>query len=167
MKQTKSLKQSGSFINFLMSNNQSVPVVGEWATICFYSDRTVCKVTEVSKDGKKVTIQHYTTIGDGQDLCVGHQEWKHTPSDRFETLVYRNGAWRTVCQGTEFIDSWYQEFQNSGKRLNDYAEDLGIELWEDGTGKLNLIDGVSKVKTTYSKISIMFGVCDFHYDWTF
>ena len=167
MKQTKSLQKSGSFINFLMSNNKSVPVVGEFATICLHSDRHVCKVTEVSKDGKKVTIEHYTTVSCGENLPIGHQEWTHTPSGRFETIVYRNGAWRTVCQSSEFLDSWYCEFEKSGKNINDFADDHGIELWEAGTGKLNVIEGVSKLKTTYSKISILFGVCDYHYDWTF
>jgi len=30
-----------------------------------------------------------------------------------------------------------------------------------------VVDGITKAKKTYSKINIMFGVCNYHYDWEF
>jgi hypothetical protein len=167
MKQTKSLSQSGSFINWLMGNNQSVPVAGEWATICYYSDRSVCKVLSVSEDGKRVEIQHYNTTGAGENLQMGHQSWEHHPSDNFTTLVYRNGAWRSVSKSIVFIDSWYKEFEQSGKNFSDVANDLNMDLWDSETGQLKLIAGVTRIKTEYAKKSIIFGACDYHYDWSF
>lgn len=162
MKQTAKL--TGSFVNYLMGNNSSIPVVGEWATICLYSDRQVAKVTDVSKDGKRVVIQNYHTRGAGKDLCMGHQSWEHYPSDHFETLIYRQGAWRIESKAIHFEDKWYEEYMKSDKSWNQWTD--GLDLW-DVEGHLKLIEGISRIKTTYRKISIMFGVCDYHYDWTF
>lgn len=162
MKQTAKL--TGSFVNYLMGNNSSIPVVGEWATICHYSDREVAKVTEVSKDGKRVVIQKYDTRGVGENLCMGHQSWEHYPSENFQTLVYRHGAWRIESKAIHFEDKWYDEYLKSDKSWNQYID--GLDLW-DVEGNLKLIQGISRIKTTYHKISILFGVCDYHYDWTF
>lgn len=154
----------GSFINWMYSTIQTIPNKGDWATICFYTDRQVAKVHDVSKDGKRVIIQHCNTTGDGTDLPMGHQDWKHEPTDHFETIVYRNKSWRKESKSIEFDDNWYKQYERSGERFKDYT--IGLDLWDE-QGRLKLIDGVTKLKTTYSKINIVFGVCDYHYDWTF
>jgi hypothetical protein len=162
MKQTAKL--SGSFVNYLMGNNSSTPIVGEWATICLYSDRQVAKVTEVSKDGKRVVIQNYHTRGVGENLCMGHQSWEHYPSDNFETLIYRQGEWRIENKSLHFEDKWYKAFEESGQKWSEWVD--GLNIWNEDND-LNYIEGITRIKTTYRKISIMFGVCDYHYDWTF
>jgi hypothetical protein len=154
----------GSFINLLYSNSQTTPKKGDWATICLYTDRQVAKVHDISKDGKRVIIQHCDTKGDGTDLPMGHQDWKHEPRDHFETIVYRNKSWRTESKSIEFDDKWYKQYEMSGERFKDYTN--GLDLWDEH-GDIKLIDGVTKLKTTYNKIDIVFGVCDYHYDWTF
>jgi hypothetical protein len=154
----------GSFINLLYSNSQTTPKKGDWATICLYTDRQVAKVHDISKDGKRVIIQHCNTKGDGTDLPMGHQDWKHEPRDHFETIVYRNKSWRTESKSIEFDDKWYKQYEMSGERFKDYTN--GLDLWDEH-GDIKLIDGVTKLKTTYNKIDIVFGVCDYHYDWTF
>ena len=154
----------GSFINLLYSNSQTTPNKGDWATICLYTDRQVAKVHDISKDGKRVIIQHCNTKGDGTDLPMGHQDWKHEPRDHFETIVYRNKSWRTESKSIEFDDKWYKQYEMSGERFKDYTN--GLDLWDEH-GDIKLIDGVTKLKTTYNKIDIVFGVCDYHYDWTF
>ncbi len=166
MKQTLKLKNSGSVFNFLMSNNSTIPVVGEWATICLYSDRHVAKVVEVSKDCKKIVIEDYTTIGVGENLQMGHQSWEHSPSGYTRNLVYRQGAWREVIQDIVFDDVWYKKYQESGQRFDKFIEPIESQLWDEN-GCLRLLDGVSKIKTQYKKINIIFGVCNYHYDWEF
>jgi hypothetical protein len=166
--QKKKLRDSGSFFNWLMSNNASVPVEGEWATICFWSDRDVCKVVEVSKDGKTVVIEDYDTKASkiGREIGMGHQNWEHSPTGHLRTLVYRHGAWRVKSQERTFNKNWYEIYEKSDINWFDYIADIKDQLWQED-GDLALIDGVTRVKTTYEKINIIFGRCDYHYDWTF
>jgi hypothetical protein len=92
MKQKQQLKETGSFFNYLMANNSSIPVVGKGATILLYSDRKVAEVIEVSKDGKKVVIEHLNAKNIGKQF--GEQDWEFSPSGINQTIVWRNNAWR-------------------------------------------------------------------------
>ena len=94
MKQTRNIKTTGSFFNYLMSNNESLPKVGEWTTICHWSDRDVAKVVEVTDGGKRCKIEDYGTIAALPNSQMGHQDWHHYPTGNIRQLVYRNGAWR-------------------------------------------------------------------------
>ena len=171
MKQTKSLKTSGSLFNWLMSNNQSVPVVGEWATICHYSDRDVAKVVEVSKDGKTVVIEDHSTIASemGRKIGMGHQHWEHTPTGHLRTLRYRNGGWKEVYNEVVFTDEWIEKANADGifalsRSLNQEQHDA---VYGDDCRPSGVVEGITRKKKGYSKINILFGACDYHYDWTF
>jgi hypothetical protein len=84
LKQTQKLSNAGSFFNWLMSNNDSVPVAGEFATIMSYSDRDVVRVHSVSDCGKKVRLEVLETIADLSKNCqIGHQNWIHNSTGRF------------------------------------------------------------------------------------
>lgn len=52
---------TGSFINYMMGNNSTLPEVGKGCTILGWSDRHAYEVMNVSVDGKKVTIQQMKT----------------------------------------------------------------------------------------------------------
>jgi len=87
----------GSLINQIMSNNSSTPEVGKGATQMHYTDRTCYEVVEVSADGKSARLQYLEAecdpiLGGGH----GHQNWILKPTERFVTVVWRHGAWRTV-----------------------------------------------------------------------
>jgi hypothetical protein len=171
MNQTKSLKTSGSFFNWLMSNNSSVPVVGEWATICHYSDRDVAKVVDVSKDGKTVIIEDYSTIASemGRKIGMGHQHWEHTPTGHLRTLRYRNGGWKEVYHEVVFTDEWIEQANSNGifALFKSLTEEQQEAVYGGDIRPKNVVEGITRKKKGYSKINILFGACDYHYDWTF
>ena len=92
--QKMKMPTSGSFFNYLMSNNSSVPVAGEYATFMHYTDRSVHLVKDVSKCGKIVTMIYCQTKGIGNQM--GEQKWEHIPTDQIFTLKWRYGAWYRV-----------------------------------------------------------------------
>ena len=49
--------QTGSFVNWMMSQGQTPPVVGEGATVLLWTDRHAYFVDYVSEDGKEVVIE--------------------------------------------------------------------------------------------------------------
>jgi hypothetical protein len=155
-----------------MSNNESVPVVGEWATICHWSDRDVAIIREVTNDGKRVVIEHCSTVADekAREIGIGHQLWNHTPNGHLQTLVYRNNSWRvesnTIVFTKEFILK--AELENNHWSLwKSLTEDQYKEIYGDKCRPQNIIEGITKFKKEYSKINILFGECNYHYDWSF
>lgn len=172
MKQKKALRTSGSFFNWLMSNNESVPKVGEWATICHWSDRDVCKVVEVSDDLKRVKIEHYSTVAheSAREIGIGHQNWVHTPNGNFQTLVYRNGGWRIEGSQVVFTKEFIAKAESEGNEWmlsKSLTEDQKSEIYGDGYHPKKVVEGITRIKKTYSKINILFGECNYHYDWSF
>jgi hypothetical protein len=172
LKQTKSLKTSGSFFNWLMSNNESIPVVGDYATICHWSDRDVAIIREVSADFKRVVIEHCSTIAteEARQIGMGHQSWQHTPSGHFQTLVYRNGGWKVegcdVVFTKEFIAKAESE-NNHWSLWRSLTEEQYQEIYGESSRPQNVVEGITRKKMTFSKINIIFGVCNYHYDWSF
>ena len=55
--QKRKVGVAGGFINQMMGNNSTLPVVGEGATILMYSDRHAYEVIEVSDDSSKCVIR--------------------------------------------------------------------------------------------------------------
>jgi hypothetical protein len=170
MKQTMKLPKS--FFNYLMSNNSSIPKVGEFATIMHYSDRTVVIVDSVSEDGKKVVLMDCTTVASRSNLTIGHQEWKHTPNGNKFEIVWYKGAWRKVSKSIEFTKQFRASFEE--KKYSSYANFLRVEhpdLLEDVySGHIfpsKVVSGITQEKKSYEKIRILFGVCDYYYDWSF
>ena len=124
-KQKMKMPKSGSFFNYLMSNNSTIPKINEYATILHYTDRSVVIVREISECGKKIKVENVSTEHDKtKPGGCGHQNWIHTPAGYFDTIVWFRGKWR--------------------KEYNNY-------------------DG----KIARSPIRILFGTCDYHYDWSF
>lgn len=171
-KQTYKVGQAGSFINQLMSNNASAPVVGEWATICFYSDRDVCKVVEVSNGGARAVVELYNTTAteEGKAIGMGHQDWKHEATGGYETYVYRRGAWyreyTEVVYTKEFIAKAEAE-GNEWALYRSLTKDQYEAVYGEAFMPANVVEGITKAKKAYSKVRVMFGVCNYHYDWTF
>ena len=163
MKQSRKLE--GSFINYLMGNNSTTPVVGEGATILSYSDRHPAEVLEVSADGKKCVIRDMSHKAKPNSGGMGHQDWEITPNHDApkKTLVYRQGAWRKIVEQVTFEDSWYDSFATNEERW-DAQKRLGVF---NERGDLKVISGVTKVKRSFDKVNIIFGKAEYHYDWEF
>lgn len=168
MQQTQKLSRNvGSFFNYLMSNNQSIPQVGKGATQMHYTDRTCYEVIEVSKDLKKVKLEYLEAeaIKDMQ-LPTGHQTWNLKPTGYYIEVVYRHNAWRKKVKAVQFTNEFMAKHG-----FNSYARALTAEQIEVIYGNevypQNVVEGITEEVTEYHKINILFGVKDYYYDWSF
>ena len=149
---------AGSFHNQLMGNNSTIPVAGQMATIMMYTDRHVVEVIEVSKDGKTVTINDLRPKQvDWQDGYCGNQRSDfESEGNKPYRIVWRNGAWRNVCQMVSLTDA-AMELSNEDRQ----------KLFDDETCYLKLVPGLTFVKKSFPKISILFGVAKYYRDPSF
>lgn len=159
---------AGSFHNQLMSNNASLPIVGKGATEMHYSDRSCYEVIEVSADGRTVKLERLDAEADKTKDCqIGHQNWILKPTGYFRTIVWRNGAWRNVVKNIV----WNMEFfKGNGFDKDNYnSPEYKALLKEclDENFEFKLIEGKTKVQMSYPKISILFGIKNYHFDWEF
>lgn len=177
--QKQSISKSGSFFNWLMANNATIPVAGEFATILMYSDRDVIRVDSVSNCGKKVVVEMMNTIANKEkNHQMGHQNWIHQPTGQFYSIEYRNNSWKRVGEIIEFTDEFQKSipaqyrnekfgFINIVQYLRNEKPELYEQIYLDDVMPMVVVDGITKAKKTYSKINIMFDVCNYHYDWEF
>ena len=140
--------QTGSFMNFMMGNNSTLPEVGKGATMLHWTDRTAYQVIKVSADKKEAVIQAYS------GYCADEL------TDIYETIVWRNGAWRRVSETIIWAsDDKYEEW----RKLPEAERDK----YFNGYGSLLLLEGITKVKREYPKVNIIWGVIDPYYDLSF
>lgn len=163
--QKRKIGVSGGFFNQIMGNNSSEPVVGEWFTILHYSDRTVGKVVDVFNNGKSAVIEHYYVSADNDKVT-------YNPSNNKQTIVWRQGKWRTESEVVVFTKSIQEESEKAGFMfVASYLKRFNPELLESVYGNnmlpQNVVDGVTRLKKEYSPISIIFGVRDYYYDLQF
>lgn len=161
----KLTSKTGSFFNYLMSNNSSQPIVGEYATEMLYSDRHVYLVSEVSEDGEKVKLEILHTSADGENLEMGHQSWKHKPSGYFKNIEWRKDKWVTKSQNITWVDSFWDSIKDLNMGSEEY-KNLTAGLWDENYNMV-LVKGKTRVKTTYSRINVLFNCDNYHYDWSF
>ena len=166
--QKRSLRSTGSFFNYLMSNNASIPVVGEGATIMLWSDRHVADVVEVREDGMRVVIEHSKAKLVGESYT---QDWEYTPTGNYQTLVWRNNAWRVEQTQVVFTKKMIEEAKAEDKWVGCYVGDkypeISKEIYGDHVYPQNVVDGFTREKKVYSKINILFGTKSYYYDWSF
>jgi hypothetical protein len=173
-KQTRKVGVAGGFINQMMGNNQSVPVVGEGATILMYSDRHAYEVIEVSDGGSKCVIRAMDSKNVGE--CYGDERYTYTSNPKGETSTIewseKKQCWGRAWTQVEII----KVLQN--KLIKEYSYDwsnnLPVPYKEliDGESngiytKLKLVKGVTKEYKNFSKVSIIFGVMEEYRDPSF
>ena len=166
--------KAGSFFNQMMSNNRTVPVVGMGATQMFYSDRECFEVVEVSEDGMTAQLQYLDAKPAKLNQPYGSQEWILEPTDRFVTVVWRQNAWRTVGRKIVFTKEFEKQCEDEGVRyigmhLRKTNPELSDLIWgTDGEPfPQNVVEGYTREAKVYNKINIIFGVKDYHYDFSF
>lgn len=148
---------AGSLVNYLMGNNSTTPVEGQGATILHYSDRSVCEVISVSKDGRTVILQGCDAIRTDSNGMSEDQEYSyHLTGDQFK-IVWRNGAWRRECKEVWFTD----------EALNMDWKERKEKCVDPETNRVILVPGLTFIKTSYPKISIVFGVKRAYHDYSF
>lgn len=157
---------AGSFINQMMSNNNSIPEVGKGATELMYSDRRCYEVIEVSPDKKTVKLESLDAVGKGENLQMGHQSWELKPTGHYFTVVWKWKAWRRKVRVVKFT----QEFIDKCDSYS-YSQALTPELRQQVYGgdvrPQNVVEGITYETFEYPKIKLIFGVKDYHYDWSF
>lgn len=167
MKQAKSVNSFRSFVNWMMANNESLPEVGKGATVLLWSDRHAYEVMEVSSDKKKVLVQRYSPkridnygMGDVQEY-----EYKELNGINQKIVWYR-GKWRWKGKVVTFIDSFYEQKQVEQGKIVQWSDEEREELW-GGQQTLKLVEGKTRLKTEYHPVSIIWGVKQEFYDFTF
>lgn len=166
IKQQKGLKigsQVGSVINWMMSANKTLPVVGQGATILSWSDRHTYEVLSVSEDGRKVVIQAYRAERTDTNGMSESQDYKYEILEGSKIdIIWRNNAWRRVGKSIVLTDefrNWVEANQQEWRdTYNNYC---------DENHNLKLIEGKTKIKMKYTKINILWGVKDEYYDYSF
>lgn len=171
-KQTQKIGIDGSLVNQIYGNNNTQPKVDEYCTFLKYTDRSVGIVREVK--GDKILIEDCTTVADTnyKNDC-GHQNWVHTPNGNVTEYVYKNGSWRSVSTYVDFTKDFIKDFNTNhpnefiGLWLYKNDPDLSKKIYGGNIHPCNVIENVTQLRKTYNKVSIIFGLCDYHYDWSF
>lgn len=164
LKNSTKLKDTGSMMNLLMGNNNSIPVVGKGATICLYSDRHAYQVMKVSANGKHIIMQACNAKRTDSNGMSESQTYDYSElSGRDEEYVYRQGAWRCVINQIVYEKSFLNYLN---KESSETRTELSESVWDKKSGCLILEPGKTRIRTTYNKINVLFGVQREYYDFT-
>lgn len=150
--------QTGSVINWMMSANATLPVVGKGATVLSWTDRHAYEVVEVSEDMNTVIIKACIAKALQCNAYTEDQKWDYSElSQNSETLVWKNNKWMKKIQTIEFDNKYYAEYELAIVSEGISArERMLAPLFSEG-GLLMLVEGKTKLKTKYSPVSIIFG----------
>jgi hypothetical protein len=175
--QVRPITQSGSFVNNLLGNNDSQPVVGELATVLLYSDRHVYEVTEVSEDGKTCKIRRMKARrSNGNDMSeMQSYSYQSMPGAPETTLVWRagrNGAtgyWAQLNQTVQFTKDIQQRAKELGAPFYHtlLTEEQKEQVYAGHYMPANVVEGITYLKKSYQRTSIIFGRADEYFDWSF
>jgi len=166
-KQTMRVGVEGSFQNQLIGNNNTIPVVGEYATHLMYSDRRPYKVLYVSDCKTKAILQHIdVTVKDGVQVFNDTESTIH--------IEYRNNAWYTISNTIIIDRKFVKDMELTHKKMYSYyllTEEqkksiyFNAETGENCVWPCNIIKGLTKAKKVYDKISLLFtSAPDYYYD---
>lgn len=185
-KQTRKVGVAGGFINQMMGNNQTLPEIGKGMTELMYSDRYAYEVLEVAPDCSWCIVDRYNAkridnngMSESQDY--EYKELEGSP----RKLTWRNkkgGCWcwetkevrvipKIAREIMELSDNYFQEDQIKdvyGEEVYNHIYRIGAPEFE-GTYYLGLrhYEGITKEYTNYTPVSVIFGVKERYYDFTF
>lgn len=183
--QSRQIGVAGNFINQVMGNNCSVPVVGEGATILHYSDREAYEVIAVSDCGTKCTIRRmdYEYAGTESQRAAGdYNVFKHTSNENNSTkdLEYnaKKQQWESVGYEVKIVKAlWNRLVKEYGWNAKDNLPDghtfqsLSVnpdkQYWDRDTQQfqeLRVVKGITKNYKNTSAVSIMFGTMQTYID---
>ena len=172
------LSQTGSFINWMESHNQTLPEVGKGATKYMWSDRHAYFVNKVSSDYKRVTLENAKPVY-RQDDCKYTMEAYPVSYERtgeeFE-IVFRHGSWKIEREVAVFKPAIEKMINEAWDALGnpDYASEEAqaarakydaIREWLYPNGEKR--ESLTIKKKEYQKINIGFGVMNAYYDPSF
>lgn len=134
-----------SLTNCMYSGKNTPPIVGEGVTQLMYSDRQAYEVTYVSDDMKTIKIKPYVNKRSDNNGISESQDYIYDELHDYEyTVKFLWGSWRIVGEVYEPIKKkcTYEE----------YAQCV------DDDGFVKDIPGVTKLRKTYEKINLVFGM---------
>lgn len=154
-------QEYGSLNNMILDNGakrkDNKPVVGDGATILYWTDRHAYDVTWVSKDGKKCRLESE----------------KHGTLE----LEFRYGRWKEFTTEVDFTKEMHAKYsqvrETSGLRRNEeiWQSIIGKEtfedIYQDHFLPIKVVKGITYEKKIYSNINVAFGFKDEYYDLEF
>jgi hypothetical protein len=176
--QTRKIGVAGGFINQMMGNNSTTPVVGKGATILMYSDRHAYEVIEVSNNGNSCVIREMDATFVGSGYGDEKYTYQSNPENHTKNLEWnsKKQKWGEVYFTTEIIKSLAKSYDKKygwgwfDILLNERGlTDDEIRTSEDDyhARQLKVIDGLTKQYKNFNPISIIFGVMEKYYDPSF
>jgi len=173
-RQSRKVGVAGGFINQMMGNNSTLPVVGEGATILMYSDRHAYEVIEVNEDSSKCVIRamNFKFIGDS----YGDERYTYSSDVDGETATIewsnKKQCWGSTGTSIEIQKSLRDKLvKEYGYGWSDYLP-VSYDSLVDGEKngiytKLKLVKGITKEYKNFHKTSIIFGVMEEYRDPSF
>lgn len=179
-RQTRKVGVAGEFINQMMGNNSTLPVVGEGATILWYSDRSAYEVISVSEDMMQCVIREMDTTFVGESYGDEKYTYQSNPKNKTKTLEWSNKkqCWGSISYSVEIIKSLQNKYNKKfGWGSTDILlADNGIKsyehLYEDSNAdnyynEKKIIEGVTKRYKKFHKVSVIFGIMQEYRDPSF
>lgn len=176
--QTRKVGVAGGFINQMMGNNSTTPVVGEGATILMYSDRSAYEVIEVSKDGSSCVIRKMDTKNIGTSYGDERYTYKSNPNNHTMDLEWSNKkqCWGSVGYSVQIIkalkNKYYKKYGWGSTEI--LLKENGLTYDEIVDGEINgmytkykLIEGLTKQYKNFEPKSIIFGIMEQYRDPSF
>jgi len=158
------LKESGSFINWMMSSNSTIPEVGKGATELHWSDRTPYEVLEVSNDGKSALIRQYDTKA-SRTMQMGEQAWELIPNENNEAkwVHWKWNAWRTKSERWYKTDKFWEDFEINKQSMDQEQ----FRIWLDSIDNKSNFPEYYEHHSEWNVKKLIFGHAEYYYDWTF
>jgi len=168
MKNRIKTKETGSFFNLMMGNNQTLPKVGQGATILHWTDRSAYEVLEVSSDYKRIVIQRYEPsrkdnngMSESQDY-----EYKNLVGGTI-VLVWRNNQWKIENEVIHFCSKWVSQLPENTSYYKFLTDEQREFIYNGEVHPQRVLEGITKLKKVYSKVNIIWGVKREYYDYSF
>lgn len=172
-KQSRKIGVAGGFINQMMGNNQSIPVVGEGATILHYSDRSAYEVIQVSQNGDSCVIRSMDTTWCGSGYGDEQYTYQSNPKNGIKNIEWnaKKQQWQSFGYSVQLIKSLREKLlkQHGWNFWDNLPNGLKFEdlYIDDEFDAMKLIDGVTKLYKNTSPVSIIFGMMDEYRDPSF
>ena len=162
-------KTTGSLFNYLMGNNDTLPEVGKGATILHWTDRSAYEVIEVSDNKLECTIQRYDPERvDGLGMSDSQSYKYEKLTEEKMHLVWRQGAWRGKTSEIVFTKKFISAHPEHKWSLADaLTEDQRSEIYQGEAYPQKVVAGITREKTIFHKVNILFGVKREYYDYSF
>lgn len=168
MKSRIGFKETGSFVNLMMGNNNSIPVEGEGATVLLWSDRHTYKVIEFDEAKKMCRIQRYRAERVDNYGMSDCQIYKYEElTEEQMTVVFRNNAWRMKVRQIRFKKEWIAKQPECRSFAKLLTQEQREEIYDGCAFPQRVVEGMTEEYFTYPKINIIFGVLDEYYDFSF